>query len=739
MFKLPFKNRSKLTAFLSVMSIAVVSFVDSASVLAFQTYYKSDLTTELYKVEFLGETAGEQFGSSLATGDINGDNIDDLVVGSPFYSSVDKTWNGKVSVFLGKSVIEKNSFDLKFDSPDVEIYGRGNGDQLGMAVDCGDFNRDGYDDILIGAYNASSGDNRPGKAFLILGWGDVASSTIDLVSGSADMEFTGDNNGDAFGMAVKMADINHDNIDDILIGAPFALSTVMTNNPDTGNVYVYFGSKGYVNIVDGPINFIGEGSASIVFHGQKKGERFGSDIDVGNFIGNTFDDIAISAYFADGEIGKQAGKVYLYSGMRRYKKDIVTYDDVLEGSKKYGWFGFSITSGAIGGDTYSDLFISSFPYADRSQRGSAHVLFGRDHFSEWNPDGLTKNPFIVTFENSDYGLKGGRGDSFLGASVVVGDFDRDRRVDFAVGSPGIGVPKANDPGELYIYHTGKFSNRMPLEAKKDDYTSLVVGDYADDWFGSKLLVLDYNHDGYDDLAVSSRYFDRRDPLTYKVSESSNGKVTILLGHSQPFGSIIAKPEPGSEPVTRGEFVSTVVEKFNIKESRKSFIDNCYNYREFCFYAFMGFSNFDGIKLAPDIVLYPDVPVGSEYYEPVTIATLLGAVSGNGGEPNTPFKPKDPITRIQALKILLGINQLVKPMYKFELVSELGGNVALSSQRSAYRDVDPTVPGNWWYPRFTNFVYDNNLINDKIYFRPDDVLTKNEMNDLVARTLGILGQ
>lgn len=735
----PFKNRRKLASFVSILSIAVISFVDGATSFALQSYYKSNLSTELYKVDFLGKTSGEQFGASVATGDINGDDIDDLVVGSPFYSSIDRTWNGKVSVFLGAPSIANKLVDLKEVYPDVEIYGKGDGDQLGMSLDCGDFNGDGYDDLLIGAYNASSDDIRTGKAFLLFGKKDVEFSIIDLALPFIGIEFIGDDDGDAFSMAVKMADINRDGLKDVLIGAPFAVSTESTNNEKTGNVYGYFGFRQNMDIVDSCIKLFGERDANVIFSGHEKGERFGSAIEVNNFIRGTFADIAISAYFSDGDAGKQVGKVYLYSGTRRYKKYVNLQDDVLEGSEEYGWFGFSMTSKNITLDTYSDLMISSFPYANRTKRGSSYILYGRESFGKLEEDGITRMPFNVTFDNADYGFIGGRGDSFLGADLGIGDFNMDGKNDFVIGAPGIGIQKASDPGELYFYYKGALPNRMPFNVKNDEFTSLVRGDYPDDWFGAKLTILDYNNDGYDDIAVSSRYADRYDAQTGKLSESSNGKVTILLGHSSPFGELITKPEPGDEPITRGAFVSAVVEKFNIKEKRKDFIDDCYLHREFCFFTFMGMSNFDGIKLNPNIILYPDVSVNSKYYEPITVATLLGAVSGNASEFNTPFKPESPITRIQALKIILSLNQLVKPMYKFELVSELGDPSALYTQRSSYQDVDSSIPGNWWYPRFANYAYDNWLIDDRRYFRPDDLLTVNEMTALIDRTLSVIGQ
>lgn len=44
---------------------------------------------------------------------------------------------------------------------------------------------------------------------------------------------------------------------------------------------------------------------------------------------------------------------------------------------------------------------------------------------------------------------------------------------------------------------------------------------------------------------------------------------------------------------------------------------------------------------------------------------------------------------------------------------------------------------WWYPRFTNFAYEHNLVDEKIFFRPDDNLTRGEFDVLLERTLEFL--
>ena len=117
--------------------------------------------------------------------------------------------------------------------------------------------------------------------------------------------------------------------------------------------------------------------------------------------------------------------------------------------------------------------------------------------------------------------------------------------------------------------------------------------------------------------------------------------------------------------------------------------------------------------------------------------MLGLVSGYVDEPSTPFKPDDYITRIQALRIILSANQLVKPLYKFELIQLLGDSSKISAQYSSYKDINPSIPGMWWYPRFTNFAYENKLAGSSQYFRPDDYITKDEFDSMMKSTIELL--
>ena len=147
----------------SYLSLALI-LVGVAGESSFADHLKREIVSNSEENVFgiYGQSPGEQFGASLKIGDINGDNIDDMIVGAPFSSTALNEWNGKVSVFFGG----KNSTS---QNPDLNFFGQHSGDQFGLTSEVGDINEDGIDDLIIGAYNAFNDDLRTGKVYIFLG------------------------------------------------------------------------------------------------------------------------------------------------------------------------------------------------------------------------------------------------------------------------------------------------------------------------------------------------------------------------------------------------------------------------------------------------------------------------------------------------------------------------------------------------------------------------------------------
>ena len=160
--------------------------------------------------------------SVSGAGDVDHDGIDDLVIGAVTASPKGRSDAGASYVVLG-AVDLAGTVDLAdpVNGADLIIRGAGIDDDSGWSVSgAGDVNGDGIDDLLIGAPGASDG---VGAGYVVFGTDRGLPPTIDLAT-DADVTILGTTTNDKFGRVVSGAgDVDGDGIDDLLIGAPFAV------------------------------------------------------------------------------------------------------------------------------------------------------------------------------------------------------------------------------------------------------------------------------------------------------------------------------------------------------------------------------------------------------------------------------------------------------------------------------------------------------------------------------------
>ncbi|MCP5029644.1 MAG: LEPR-XLL domain-containing protein, partial [Actinomycetia bacterium] len=192
--------------------------------------------------------AGQNLGYSVGGGgDVNGDDIDDVIVGAP--GPDDNFGAGTSYVVFGTDQGFAASLDVTAldGSNGFALTGLADGDASGFSVAIvDDANGDFISDILIGAPGA---DPDPalldaGQAYLLFGTDQGFDASFDLNSldGKIGFALDGAAAGDAAGFAVASAgDLNSDGVSDVVVGAPGA----DPNGDGSGAAYVFFGAADF--------------------------------------------------------------------------------------------------------------------------------------------------------------------------------------------------------------------------------------------------------------------------------------------------------------------------------------------------------------------------------------------------------------------------------------------------------------------------------------------------------------
>ncbi|MCX7766798.1 MAG: VCBS repeat-containing protein, partial [Candidatus Sumerlaeia bacterium] len=252
--------------------------------------------------EILAEASGDRFGNAIAIGDLNGDGINDLVVGAP-NSSKYVQYGGLVYVIYGRNN-PPDTIDLSLTSSLTLIYDRKTREGFGASVAVLDFNGDGRKDLAIGAPFA---DEPPwlsvGKVYVLYNNGQFLPGTTiradmpALTPGAGfDVMFTCDMTNAHFGHQILAANLNGDNAEDLIISLPF---TSPLGRQYAGRALVITGRSG-PNELRGGYYFANEIYADLDLLGDCSGDFAGYYLAKGDINGDGLDDIALTGNRSSG-------------------------------------------------------------------------------------------------------------------------------------------------------------------------------------------------------------------------------------------------------------------------------------------------------------------------------------------------------------------------------------------------------------------------------------------------------
>lgn len=416
-----------------------------------------------------------------------------------------------------------SSLVSRFSMTGVEVN-----DAAGRSVDwIGDFNDDGYDDLVVGAFRVegSSGGNA-GAAYVVFGGPDRFDSEISLgdLDGTDGFRLRGRNAGDTLGEHVAgVGDINGDGLPD------FAAGAYRADPPGTsgaGEVYVVFGTDGALSASLEPGDL--DGGNGFALLGENSFDQLGFDIAAA---GDVNDD-GIDDLLVGGDGANAAWVVFGRSSAFSASIAAAALDGSngfrLSGSEAGADTGHTVAGiGDFNGDGIDDIAVSAPAQqaGGMSGAGAVFVVFG------------SAQPFPA---NIDLGaLDGSDGFRVDGLSVgadlghalsPVGDFNADGLSDFAFSSLGFDAPGSGaNVGIAYLLFGGSVSGQPEFDLTTLDGGNggTLVGVWADGNLGRALAGAgDFDQDGRPDWLAAA---DRADP----EGRLDAGEVAVVYGTPEP--------------------------------------------------------------------------------------------------------------------------------------------------------------------------------------------------------------
>lgn len=517
----------------------------------------------------LGTSAGESFGASLASADVNNDGLQDLFVGAP--ASDDFAGNsGLVRLHLG--VPGPTLVDARVDSRWFGLLG---GDAFGAAVATCDVNGDSRQDLIVGAPDAEDRSEMPlkgsqGAVYVFLG---TASGIRTEPNQTLYGEVLADGGAGGvthtvlanlrFGAGLASGDFNDDGRCDIaaLTASPGALPDAATSIANDGLVSLYLGVDSTVAPLGGEMRL-----PALVIDGReldratRAGSQLGFTMAFGDVDGDGREDLALGqpAYARDAS----GGAVRLFRGGERTGTTFLAartdadWSVVGEAGSATGSF---VSIGDVSGDGVYDIVSgdrvatvmggavnagrvrvfqgvrSGLPYTTESAvvaGTAASDVFGYPvvvvrggNTPSWTFVGISRGddggvdvPGAMAFRNratletTTITVPGRPGGRRLGQSVTAVDIDADGNIDVVAGAPRSSFDRTDGTTRTLGYRRGSVAIFRGSASGWSNNAPIVLEPPlgADlDVFGEAVANAgDIDNDGHDDLAVVSRADDR---------------------------------------------------------------------------------------------------------------------------------------------------------------------------------------------------------------------------------------
>jgi hypothetical protein len=395
--------------------------------------------------------------------------------------------------------------------------------EYGFALGVGDFQGDGYDDLVVGT--PGSGNFR-GNVDVHYG----LHGSLGSIQWVAEHSFSQGSPGapgspdghESFGHSLAAGDFDGDGRADLAIGAPRDSGTNISDGAKPGNVMVTHGHTGGLSPV---VAFEMELGLDGLPDAPEHEEEFGFALASGDFDGDGFDDLAISVPAEDdvGAVLVVYGSPFSLLFANHWYFGLIDLGATPQAGSR---FGHSLGSGDFNGDGYDDLAVGAPDYdgagGAQPDSGLVAIVYG---------SGSGLSPAGAHFFWEDIVGSGGTsepGDKF-GSSLAAGDFDGDGVDDLAIGAVREGFSDCLNAGAVTVRSgvagQGAIGPARLLHNKSYPLGMIPprLGGLCEVGWGAALATGDFDGNGFSDLAVGAPWSDTP-PATLDT-----GSVAVVYG------------------------------------------------------------------------------------------------------------------------------------------------------------------------------------------------------------------
>ena len=461
-----------------------------------------DLQSDSDAVRIDAERIGDATGRRMAVCDINGDGIDDLVLGASDADGPDDTRvsAGDVYVLYGRRGEWTGPTNI-VNEKDVTIYGEQPYDLLGDSVGCGDVNGDGYSDIVMCAIGGDGPfDSRPnaGQAHILMGGADLRSE-IDLATYDTPVVYGEKGNYSGFCEHPRVGDLDGDGIGDVVVDDG-AREEPEGTQVDYGRVYILFGRSSWPSEIDL------RGDADVIIYGRESGDSFGGRLEVGDLDRDGTSDLVVTGHWGDGPDNgrRDCGEVFVFRGRPVWPSqiDLRTEDPEMYVFGPDPYDSVSSTEGIaisnLDGDAFRELVLG-IGMADG--RDNSKGMAGEARLFEPGTGWPATVDLATDFDSVIYGRDvKDRYAAFLRAGDVNGDGWDDLAGCSAYGD---GPDNAREGAGESAVVMGREPFPVELDLAQGDADVMVYGAAPGDYSCSQALP-DLNGDGLREVVLSSR-------------------------------------------------------------------------------------------------------------------------------------------------------------------------------------------------------------------------------------------